>query len=95
MSEYANGADGSCQECGAETDEEWHLYCRACYRRQQGWDDYDETDRGRDVYTGRLPAWSPPPAFPGDERWKVAYHRGYHAGYEQGVHDERERRGAA
>ena len=35
--EYANGADGFCQECGAETEEEWHAFCSRCYAGQQGW----------------------------------------------------------
>jgi hypothetical protein len=35
--EYSNGADGSCQECGAETEEEWHAYCADCYAEQNGW----------------------------------------------------------
>jgi hypothetical protein len=35
--EYANGADGSCQECGEPTDEPWHAYCPDCWRQQQGW----------------------------------------------------------
>ena len=35
--EYSNGADGSCQECGAETDEEWHAYCADCFAGQNGW----------------------------------------------------------
>jgi hypothetical protein len=35
--EYSNGADGSCQECGADTDEEWHAYCRDCFAEQNGW----------------------------------------------------------
>ena len=34
---YSNGADGSCQECGEATEEEWHAYCAACYAEQQGW----------------------------------------------------------
>jgi hypothetical protein len=34
---YSNDADGSCQECGAETAEEWHAYCADCYAEQQGW----------------------------------------------------------
>lgn len=38
MSDYANGADGSCQECGADTDEEWHALCMTCWRAEQGWD---------------------------------------------------------
>ena len=39
MSTYSNGADGSCQNCGAETAEEWHVYCSDCFRQAQGWDD--------------------------------------------------------
>jgi len=35
--EYSNGADGSCQECGADTDEEWHAYCGDCFAEQNGW----------------------------------------------------------
>jgi hypothetical protein len=35
--EYSNGADGSCQECGEATDEEWHVYCSDCYAQEQGW----------------------------------------------------------
>ena len=35
--EYSNGADGTCQECGADTDEEWHAYCPDCFAEQQGW----------------------------------------------------------
>lgn len=35
--EYSNGADGTCQECGEETAEEWHVYCADCYAREQGW----------------------------------------------------------
>ena len=34
---YFNGADGYCQECGAETEEEWHAYCSGCYAATQGW----------------------------------------------------------
>ena len=39
MTEYANGADGSCQSCGEETAEPWHAYCPDCYRDAQGWDE--------------------------------------------------------
>jgi hypothetical protein len=35
--EFSNGADGTCQECGADTDEEWHVLCCDCYGKQQGW----------------------------------------------------------
>ena len=35
--EYNNGADGSCQECGADTDEEWYAYCADCFAEQSGW----------------------------------------------------------
>ena len=49
MSDYANGADGSCQSCGADTDEEWHLLCRDCYADEQGW---------------TRPASDPPPSQP-------------------------------
>ena len=35
--EYSNGASGECQECGAETEEEWHAYCGDCYAGQNGW----------------------------------------------------------
>lgn len=35
--EYSNGADGSCQECGADTEEEWHAHCADCYAEQNGW----------------------------------------------------------
>lgn len=34
---YSNGADGSCVECGAETEQEWHEFCPGCYAEQQGW----------------------------------------------------------
>lgn len=34
--EYSNGADGSCQECGEPTDEEWHAYCAECYAAREG-----------------------------------------------------------
>ena len=37
MSEYANGADGFCCECGDETEEEWHAYCAGCYAEQHRW----------------------------------------------------------
>ncbi len=37
MSEYSNGADGSCHECGEPTDEPWHQFCADCYAEQQGW----------------------------------------------------------
>jgi hypothetical protein len=36
--EYANGASGSCQECGEATDEPWHAYCPSGYAQEQGWD---------------------------------------------------------
>jgi len=36
---FANGADGTCQNCGADTDEPHHLYCGPCYRIEQGWDE--------------------------------------------------------
>ena len=39
FAEYSNGADGTCQDCGADTAEPYHAYCSACYRRQQGWDE--------------------------------------------------------
>jgi hypothetical protein len=42
--EYANGADGSCVECGAATDEPYHLYCASCYRVEMGWDDERDDD---------------------------------------------------
>lgn len=48
MSEYSNGADGSCQECGEATEEEWHLLCRHCYAEENGWD-------------AERPAWRPDP----------------------------------
>jgi hypothetical protein len=35
--QYSNGANGSCQECGEATEEEWHVYCSGCYAEQQGW----------------------------------------------------------
>ena len=35
--EFSNGADGSCQSCGAETDAEWHALCSSCWRKEQGW----------------------------------------------------------
>ena len=35
--EYSNGASGECQDCGAETEEEWHQFCGDCYARQNGW----------------------------------------------------------
>jgi hypothetical protein len=41
MTEYSNGADGSCVECGDDTDEEWQLYCTACYFAEH--QDDDET----------------------------------------------------
>jgi hypothetical protein len=34
--EYANGADGSCMDCGGDTDEPWHAYRTSCWRAQQG-----------------------------------------------------------
>ena len=34
---YANGADGSCADCGEDTAESWHLYCPDCFAEQQGW----------------------------------------------------------
>jgi hypothetical protein len=71
--EYANGADGSCQECGEDTDEPWHLLCRRCYAKEQGWTTGDD-DEAQD---GVMPA----PAFPGDERWRVAYMKGYREGW--------------
>lgn len=37
MSEYANGADGTCQECGEGTEQEWHAYCGDCFAEQNGW----------------------------------------------------------
>jgi NMD protein affecting ribosome stability and mRNA decay len=33
---YSNGADGTCQECGAETDQEWHALCMDCWREEHG-----------------------------------------------------------
>jgi hypothetical protein len=42
--EYSNGADGSCQECGAPTDEPWHAYCPPCYAREMGWERDDEDE---------------------------------------------------
>ena len=39
---YSNGADGSCQNCGAETAEEWHAFCPDCYRVEMGWDEPDD-----------------------------------------------------
>jgi hypothetical protein len=35
--EYSNGANGSCQECGADSDEEWHAFCARCFAGRQGW----------------------------------------------------------
>jgi len=35
--EYSNAADGTCQECGEPTEEEWHAYCSDCFAEQHGW----------------------------------------------------------
>lgn len=42
MTDYSNGADGCCVECGEETAEGWHLYCARCYARQEGWERPDK-----------------------------------------------------
>jgi hypothetical protein len=58
MSVYANGADGSCRSCGAETTEEWHLFCGPCFRVEQGWDDEpedEEVEENLDRIDGVLP----------------------------------------
>ncbi len=44
--EYSNGADGSCQECGEATDEEYHRLCADCFAEENGW---------------ARPAWRPDP----------------------------------
>ena len=71
--EYSNGADGSCQECGAETAEEWHAVCPDCFAEQQGWRTTDsrtflETDSGASPdpqpwREPRPPAGTPPESF--------------------------------
>ena len=35
MTEYSNGATGSCETCGSETAEPWHLYCPSCLPRSR------------------------------------------------------------
>jgi len=64
--------DGFCVDCGAETAEAHHRWCMPCYREQMRDDDEE-------------PAPMPSPAFPGDERWKIAYLRGYREGYAAGL----------
>jgi hypothetical protein len=78
--EYSNGADGSCQVCGEPTDEEWHTFCRDCFADQQGWTRRDDDDDGRDGV--------PSPAFPGDDRWKVAYLAGFRVGWQAALEEQ-------
>src|SRR5262245_23087059 len=92
--EYANGADGTCQECGADTDEEWHAYCSACYAAQQGWRPrLDEDDDQDDGMANGIPA---PSAYQADERLKVAWLNGFRAGWrESALQRDRDGRRAA
>lgn len=34
---YANGANGACHACGAETAEDYHVLCPPCFAEDQGW----------------------------------------------------------
>jgi hypothetical protein len=45
--EYSNAADGACQQCGADTDEEWHAFCADCFAEQQGWRRPDRAELDR------------------------------------------------
>jgi hypothetical protein len=64
---------GACNECGEPVEQEHHAFCPSCFRAQMGW-----TRESADS------AFSPEPAFPGDDRWDVAYMRGYRDGYRDG-----------
>ena len=67
---------GACNECGEPVEEDWHAYCASCYAERQG---CAPTPK-RNAEDTDMPA----PAFPGDERWKVAFMQGYRKGYQDG-----------
>lgn len=71
--EYSNGACGSCQTCGAATEQEWHAYCAACYRREQGWPEPDDDDGYERP--------DPPAAASYSLQYKLGWQAGYEAGY--------------
>lgn len=77
--DYANDADGTCQECGADTAEEYHALCGDCYAEQEGW------TRRREAHG------LPVPAFPADDRWRVAWMAGYRAGWAAALADQARR----
>jgi hypothetical protein len=54
--------DGTCVDCGAETEQDHHWRCPSCYRKHQGWDTRgDEPDEPR--RDRRPPAGTPPESF--------------------------------
>ena len=55
MTEYANGADGRCQECGEPTEEEHHALCMDCWRSSVGWQPYRADGEALAVEPGDLP----------------------------------------
>ena len=73
---YANGADGSCHNCGADTEEEHHALCTDCWREEQGYG----------------PRRSTPSPFAGDAPSRsMDFQRGYRSGYIAGLADARGR----
>jgi len=86
--EYSNGANGSCQDCGAATDQPWHAYCSDCYAEQQGWtrhsgdEDDHQDDDASDATVERLVSSATRQA-----GHTAAWLGGYHAGYQQGIQD--------
>jgi hypothetical protein len=73
--------DGTCESCGIDLDDdpdgdhdEHHRQCWACWRG-------DGAEGETPIGVSRNGVPSPAPAFPGDERWKVAYLRGYREGW--------------